>query len=399
MARIKTYTIDTLISDNDIIIGSDADNNNETKNFPAGLIREFVLSGLEPEVGGNLKITTIVDNDSEETTPEDYFNNSITPIVVLHYEIVFLILNGRTFIFRKNNDVYGDGETQVVSGDFTEIDVTSIINANRQDLNSVLTEGNEAPDKDAKIRDLYLYDDFGSPDGYAKLYSDKQALYFVNKTGEAVFQLEKNSLYFTIGSYVYKITTPSITEGRTATFQNASGTVAYLSDIPSDYIIDVFSNSDEISVTNNDGEIELTYNEQKDVVLLKTYLINTLTNTTYYEDGGIFYFDETEEPINALKLSFEEDIVVDSTDNFGYVAFHYNNGMNAIYTIPLTGHSVSGADLTVILPLIDYWSVDLSYFSIHLLVGCVSSDTSGRSFKGLTPSAITNYYNFSSLIV
>jgi len=398
MARIKTYTIDTLISDNDIIIGSDADNNNETKNFPAGLIREFVLSGLEPEVGGNLKITTIVDNDSEETTPEDYFNNSVTPIVVLHYEIVFLILNGRTFIFRKNNDVYGDGETQVVSGDFTEIDVTSVINANRQDLNSVLTEGNEAPDKDAKIRDLYLYDDFGSPDGYAKLYSDKQSLYFVNKTGEAVFQLEKNSLYFSIGSYAYKITTPSITEGRTATFQNASGTVAYLSDIPSDYIIDVFSNSDEISVTNNDGEIELTYNEQKDVVLLKTYLINTLTNTTYYGDGGVFSFDETTEPINALKLSFEEDIVVDSADNFGYVAFHYKNGDNAIYTIPLTGHSVSGPDLTVRLPLIDYWSIDLSYFSIHLLVGCVSSDTSGRSFKGLTPSAITNYYNFSSLI-
>jgi len=398
MARIKTYTIDTLISDNDIIIGSDADNNNETKNFPAGLIREFVLSGLEPEVGGNLKITTIVDNDSEETTPEDYFNNSVTPIVVLHYEIVFLILNGRTFIFRKNNDVYGDGETQVVSGDFTEIDVTSVINANRQDLNSVLTEGNEAPDKDAKIRDLYLYDDFGSPDGYAKLYSDKQSLYFVNKTGEAVFQLEKNSLYFSIGSYAYKITTPSITEGRTATFQNASGTVAYLSDIPSDYIIDVFSNSDEISVTNNDGEIELTYNEQKDVVLLKTYLINTLTNTTYYGDGGVFSFGETTEPINALKLSFEEDIVVDSADNFGYVAFHYKNGDNAIYTIPLTGHSVSGPDLTVRLPLIDYWSIDLSYFSIHLLVGCVSSDTSGRSFKGLTPSAITNYYNFSSLI-
>ncbi len=397
MARIKTYTIDTLISDNDIIIGSDADNNNETKNFPAGLIREFVLSGLEPEVGGNLKITTIVDNDSEETTPEDYFNNSVTPIVVLHYEIVFLILNGRTFIFRKNNDVYGDGETQVVSGDFTEIDVTSVINANRQDLNSVLTEGNEAPDKDAKIRDLYLYDDFGSPDGYAKLYSDKQSLYFVNKTGEAVFQLEKNSLYFSIGSYAYKITTPSITAGRTATFQDASGTVAYLSDIPSDYITDVISDSDEITVVNTDGEIEITYNEQKDVVLLKTYLINTLTNTTYYGDGGVFSFDETEEPINALKLSFEEDIVSNSPANFGYIAFHYKNGDNAIYTIPTTGHSISGTDLTVRLPLVDYWSIDLSYFSIHLLVGCVSSDTSGRSFNGLTPSAITNYYNTAAL--
>jgi hypothetical protein len=92
MARIKTYAIDTLISDNDIVIGSDNDNFDQTKNYQVSALREYVLSGLDPETGGNLKITTIVDNDSEETTPEDYFNNSETPIIVLHYEIVFLIL-------------------------------------------------------------------------------------------------------------------------------------------------------------------------------------------------------------------------------------------------------------------------------------------------------------------
>lgn len=396
MARIKTYTIDTLISDNDIIIGSDADNNNETKNFPAGLIREFVLSGLEPEVGGNLKITTIVDNDSEETTPEDYFNNSVTPIVVLHYEIVFLILNGRTFIFRKNNDVYGEGETQVVSGDFTEIDITSVINANRQDLDSVLTEGNESADKNIFINKVYLWDNVNGDYG-SFIEGSKESLNIYKAGGSSIGIIKDKEIKMNSGAFLFNIVYPSISTNRNATFQNASGTIAYLSDIPSDYITDVISDSDEITVTNTGGEVEITYNEQKDVILLKTYLINTLTNTTYYGDGGVFSFDETEEPINAIKFSFEEDVVINSSTNFGYIALHYKNGDNAIYTIPLTGHTISGTDLTVRFPLIDYWSIDLSHFSIHLLVGCLSSDTSGRSFNGLTPSSITNYYNIAGL--
>ncbi|QMP86952.1 hypothetical protein KNV13_gp01, partial [Flavobacterium phage vB_FspP_elemoD_13-5B] len=346
MARIKTYTIDTLISDNDIIIGSDADNNNETKNFSAGLIREFVLSGLEPEVGGNLKITTIVDNDSEETTPEDYFNNSVTPIIVLHYEIVFLILNGRTFIFRKNNDTYGVDETQVVSGDFTEIDITSVINANLQDLDSVLTEGNEAPDKDAKIRDLYLYDDFGSPDGYARLYSDKQSLYFMNKTGESVFQLEKNSLYFPIGAYTYKITTPSITGGRIATFQDASGIVAYTSDIPTDYISSITSSSDELDITTVAGETTIIYTPKKEIQLIGTELSNNLTNTTFFSNGGEFSYDETLYPITALDLKFNYNIDDNGID-FGYYVFHYEDGRNVIAPIELAGSIISGTELRV----------------------------------------------------
>jgi hypothetical protein len=397
MARIKTYTVDTLITDNDIVIGSDSDNLSQTKNYKASDLRGYMLSGLDPETGGNLKITTLTATSEEYLSPEDYINNLDPAIDVLNYEIIFLILNGRTYIFRRNGDIFGLGERQTNLSDFTEIDITSVINANLQDLNSVLTEGNEAPDKDAKIRDLYLYDDFGSPDGYARLYSDKQSLYFINKAGESVFQLEKKSLYFQIGSYAYKITTPNITEGRTATFQDASGTIAYLSDIPDTYVIDVTSNSDEITVVNTDGEIELTYNEQKDVILNKTELIDSLTDTTYYGDGGVFSFDEITEPINALKLSFEENIVSNTPANFGYIAFHYKNGDNAIYTIPLTGHSITANELIVKLPLIDYWSIDLSYFSIHLLVGCISSDVSGRSFNGITPSSITNYYNIEGL--
>ncbi|QMP85236.1 hypothetical protein KNV11_gp33 [Flavobacterium phage vB_FspP_elemoF_6-3D] len=395
MARIKTYTIDTLISDNDIIIGSDADNNNETKNFSAGLIREFVLSGLEPEVGGNLKITTIVDNDSEETTPEDYFNNSVTPIIVLHYEIVFLILNGRTFIFRKNNDTYGVDETQVVSGDFTEIDITSVINANLQDLDSVLTEGNEAPDKDAKIRDLYLYDDFGSPDGYARLYSDKQSLYFMNKTGESVFQLEKNSLYFPIGAYTYKITTPSITGGRIATFQDASGIVAYTSDIPTDYISSITSSSDELDITTVAGETTIIYTPKKEIQLIGTELSNNLTNTTFFSNGGEFSYDETLYPITALDLKFNYNIDDNGID-FGYYVFHYEDGRNVIAPIEFAGSIISGTELRVRLDLATYWTESpdprLSYFEINLYQGTLISED-GVYFDGHAPSSQIKYFN------
>lgn len=394
MARIKTYTIDTLISDNDIVIGSDKDNFNQTKNYEIAALRQYMLGGLNPEVGGNLKITTIVDNDSEETTPEGYFNNSVTPIIVLHYEIVFLILNGRTFIFRKNNDVYGVDETQVISSDFTEIDITSIINANLQDLDSVLEQGNISQ-RNASIGDLSLYDSDAFEDGYWNVYVSNDDFFIKNKEGLDLFLLRDGSISLLNSSnpYSFRLNTESLTDNRTATFQDASGTVAYISDIPTDYITNVFSNSDEISVTSNDGEIELTYNEQKNVILVNTLLIDSLTDTTYYSNGGSFSFDETTEPINSLKLIFEEDIEIDTLDNFGYYAFHYKNGDNILQTIPVTGHSIAYNELTVPLPLVDYWSADMSHFSIHLSVGCVTSLANGRSFNGLTPSSITNYYN------
>jgi hypothetical protein len=155
MARIKTYPLDTLVTDKDIIIGTDADNFNETKNFKVETLRDYMLSGLEPEVGGNLKITTITATDEINLTPEDYFNNQDPAIEVLNYEIIFLILNGRTYIFRINGNTFGIGETQTSSSDFTEIDITSIINANLQDLQSVLTTGNDS-DLDAIIMSLFL---------------------------------------------------------------------------------------------------------------------------------------------------------------------------------------------------------------------------------------------------
>jgi hypothetical protein len=394
MARIKTYTIDTLISDNDIIIGSDADNNNETKNFSAGLIREFVLSGLEPEVGGNLKITTIVDNDSEETTPEDYFNNSVTPIIVLHYEIVFLILNGRTFIFRKNNDTYGVDETQVVSGDFTEIDITSVINANLQDLDSVLTEGNEAPDKDAFINKLYLYDNVNDEYGVF-LEGSKHALNIYDAIGTLIGAISDKEILIKSGPYVHNISYPSLTINRTATFQDASGTIAFLSDIPTNYLSEINTSSDELDINTTSGVTTINFLPKKEIQLIGTELSNNLTNTTFFSNGGEFSYDETLYPITALDLKFNYNIDDNGID-FGYYVFHYEDGRNVIAPIELAGSIISGTELRVRLDLATYWTESpdprLSYFEINLYQGTLISED-GVYFDGHAPSAQIKYFN------
>lgn len=396
MARIKTYTVDTLITDNDIVIGSDANNLSQTKNYKASDLRNFMLSGLEPEVGGNLKITTITATSEDYLTPEDYFNNQDPALEVLNYEIIFLILNGRTYIFRRNGDTFGVDETQTTSGDFTEIDITSIIQANLQDLESVLDEGNEAPDNDAKINDLYLFDNTDGSQYGVYLDGSKESLNIYQANGTYIATIEQGRILFQKGLYTYTTTYPSITANRTATFQNASGTVAYLSDIPTGFITSVTSDSDQVTATTTGGDVVIDYTPNIDLKLLKTYLLDTLTSTMYYFDGGEFSYNETTEPINALKLEFNDSITVVTTSNFGYYSFQYEDGTNLVAPIPLTGHIVSGSTLTVKLDLVTYWSNiigrRLSNIGIHLGVGVIKS-SDNVAFNGLTPSGLTNYFN------
>lgn len=47
MAKISTYPIDTNVSLSDKLIGTDSDNNNETKNFTIGSLATLILSQIE----------------------------------------------------------------------------------------------------------------------------------------------------------------------------------------------------------------------------------------------------------------------------------------------------------------------------------------------------------------
>lgn len=117
MARIKTYVLDTIVSEKDIVIGSDADNLGTTKNFEVAVLRDFILSGLGPSVGGTLKITELIDTNNN-TTPQAFINSLTPTYSVSAYEVVVVTLNTQKFLLKLQNVVIGVGQTPTVSGNF-----------------------------------------------------------------------------------------------------------------------------------------------------------------------------------------------------------------------------------------------------------------------------------------
>lgn len=401
MARIKTYTVDTTVSDKDIVIGTDGDNNGKTKNFQVSDLRQYLLSGLDPETGGNLKITTISATDEVNLTPEDYFNNSEEPIVVLHYEIVFLILNGRTFIFRKNNDIYGVGETQVISSDFTEIDITSVITSSleAQDLDTVLSQGNESL-RDAKINRIYLWDTHDNIDYGSYITGHKNRVnFYQNNNNLNLGYFGDKLMMIKSGQYEYKLSFPIISSDKIAYFQNLSGTVAYLSDIDdaiegiSVGVLDIESSDETVFVTSNDGVYDLS-------VGYRTYVTNTqlrdsLTNTVFYQQGGVFDFDTDTIPINSVRFQFNRSIgSLLESGNYGIVYFLYEDGSVNYYLLQFSDVVVSGNTLTAVFPLEDYWSdvvgQRLSVIDLTLYPDCVKA-VGGNYFEGGISGTISKY--------
>ena len=395
MARIKTYSIDNQISDNDIVIGSDADNLSQTKNYNVANLRQYVLSGLEPETGGTLKITTITETSETYLTPESWINNQDPAIEVLQYEIIFLILNGKTYIFRKNNATYGVGESQAVADDFTEIDVTSVINANLQDLDSVLEQGNVSQ-RNASIGELKIYD--ATQDEYSKISVSDRDIKIDNGSGNTVFTIKDGIIEIHNTTFPFKTAvkgSPSISSDVEATFQDASGTIAYLSDIPTDYISSITSPSDELDITTTSGETTIVYTPKTEVKLIGSELLNSITDTTYFSNGGAFSYDETLYPINGIDLKFNGNITSNGTD-YGYFAFHYENGNNIIAPIEFLGSSISGDTLRVKFDLATYWNTTpgarLSFVEINLYQGTLISED-GLYYDGCAPSSQIKYFN------
>lgn len=118
MARIKTYAKDTIITDNDIVIGSDADNLGETKNYQVGDLRTFILSGLAPEVGGTLRITEVRDDSEDYTTPAEVLNNLSPVLNIVQYNVVIVSMLGSRYLFELQNVTVGVGQTPVIDSNF-----------------------------------------------------------------------------------------------------------------------------------------------------------------------------------------------------------------------------------------------------------------------------------------
>ncbi len=99
------------ISDNDYVVGTNGDTiKKETKSFPVHALRDYLMQGLSPETGGQLKITEI-----EPITVETDIStivNALNPhYVVGRYEIVCFNINGQIYLLKSQNLTIGfDGK-------------------------------------------------------------------------------------------------------------------------------------------------------------------------------------------------------------------------------------------------------------------------------------------------
>jgi hypothetical protein len=195
MTKIKNtiaYVKDTNITDNDFVIGSDGDlSAKNTKNFFFGDIRDYLLEGLAPEVGGTLKITEISDNTETYSTPEDLANSLTPSFIILQYHIVIFVVNGNKYLLNRQGLSIGDIETPLTSSDF--ITISSLSNLGNG-IN-VLKGYNETTESQefksvTKTGDLILLTDNNSEiditideNALITLIGDNQELYTMDNTG------------------------------------------------------------------------------------------------------------------------------------------------------------------------------------------------------------------------
>jgi len=170
---------------------------------------------------------------------------------------------GRAFIKNKpqsTSDFTNDGEDS--SSPFATLnDLNAAIPA-AQDLDSVLNNGETSFNKGAYVKEIGVYDDFNSPTippGFATIFGTKSKIWFKSKLGNNMFNIAEG--FFTVikGAYEFRFSFASLTTNRIATFQNASGIVAYMSDIPGQYtLLEYADNAAAVAAGLPDGRLYRT---------------------------------------------------------------------------------------------------------------------------------------------
>ena len=235
------------------------------------------------------------------------------------------------------------------------------------DLNSVLTNGNVSL-LDAKIGRIYLYNDHVPTDnGYTYITGNKNRFNFYNNVGFNLANLGQGTLTFidpVVVSRQFQIGVPSgITANRTATFQDADGTIAYLSDITSYGLVTQLANS--------------------------TPIANTTTKSTL---NGSSYAGTVSVPANGFSIG----------DSFNvYMMGHISNNNNVGLTITIetvAGVVLATTDLmTLAVSSNNHWTLDAD-FVIRTIgaTGAASIITAGSFSHSKSSNNNLETYNFIS---
>ena len=142
-------------------------------------------------------------------------------------------LNSSDLLIATRFENEDNGSARTIS--FTADAIGGYVVANYSNtLDQVLTAGNVSLE-DAKVGSIYLYNSFAPATlGYTSITGDKNAFNFYSVQGDKYAQISNGQVFIKgIGTtYGVNIAAPTTaTAFRQATFQDASGTIAYLSDI------------------------------------------------------------------------------------------------------------------------------------------------------------------------
>ena len=181
---------------------------------------------------------SLIDNNTYPPTNDCYWEDLGEGHLLLEEQSNWNATTGRAFIPNKptnTSDFTNDGEDG--SSPFATLNDLSAAIPLAQDLDSVLTEGDTAEDKQVNVESVGLWDNFTTPFGFARITADKSRINFISKLGNSMLWIAEGSFALIKGVFTFTFNTQTLTSNRIATFQNASGVVAYLSDL-SQYAID-----------------------------------------------------------------------------------------------------------------------------------------------------------------
>jgi hypothetical protein len=227
MARIRTYGTDSVIQDTDILLGSDSLYQFETANFAVGAIKTHVLTSVAlsyvPYTGATGDIN-IGAHSIYTTGGAKLWDDGTVSAMSITFPVSTSSLQ----------DASSSQNAWLLPDQSGTIALLSDISA-ANTLNDVLTSGNVSM-IDAKVGGLFMYNDFApSFNGYVSITGSKNRFNFYNNVGTLYAHISQDAIFLDDFGSVFgmQIKKPaSLTAVRTATFQDADGIVAYLSDIP-----------------------------------------------------------------------------------------------------------------------------------------------------------------------
>ena len=220
MSKIATYSLaDTPLQLSDRLIGTEAPRTPPTSTPLA--TKNFSLGELLQLFSSNFPAATLQEvlDEGNVATEDIFLTGTIESTVIKPTNIEDVLgSQGATFQFLSK-----------AANGINWVNLPTVYPT----LNDVLTAGNVST-LDAKIGELYLWDT-NVPTGYAKITGDNSRINFVSKSSVPYGYITSDTFALLDSSiYSFKIKKPAVLSGNhTATFQDTSGTVAYIADIPS----------------------------------------------------------------------------------------------------------------------------------------------------------------------